>query len=110
MNKGTLGFVTHKLMGGREHIFVRFPHTMPVTDMLTHLFWAKGWEVKEFYDFVVILCRVKPDYLKHFIKENKEYIAKFKHTRCQYDEKDRPKEWGSFEVYEDETLSNLYNE
>lgn len=56
--------------GDREILFVRYPTSMTVADIVEKLFWAKAWIVEEMYSSLIVRAVVKPHYLKHFLKSH----------------------------------------
>jgi hypothetical protein len=59
-------------------VFVKFPSTMTVGEIIDELFWAKTWECKELYRDVIVQAIVKPQELKRFLEVNKKRIMKFR--------------------------------
>ncbi len=70
--------VKRKLIDGREIVFVRFPVESTIKEILEKLNWAKSYDVVEMYDEMVVKCFIKPQYLKHFIKDNQKNRLFFK--------------------------------
>ena len=86
--------------GERFIVYVRFPGTMTVNDIVNELFWAKTWKVDSMASEVIVRAIVKPMELSRFNKQNISRIMKF-----SVDE-----EWGKFiEVKEDEQNTTVYD-
>lgn len=61
------------LFGHRVVVFVKYPFNWTGHKVVSQLDWAKSYDVAALYDGFTVKCYVKPHYLKHFIKDNKEY-------------------------------------
>lgn len=71
---------TKTFFGERTIVFVKFPFSWTGHAVVNQMFWAKTYDVVALYDGFIIKCYVKPWYLKHFIKDNRDYIQWHQHS------------------------------
>lgn len=73
MSKST---VVKTFFGDRAVIFVKLPIDWSGWNVSEQLYWAKTFSVVSLYDSFIVKCLVKPHYVKHFVKDNEQYIVK----------------------------------
>ena len=74
------------MFGERKCICVKYPGSWSAKRMTIKLDWAKTWVVESLQDdSVIIRAIVKPNYVDHFIEENKEYLVPHKKMDFGYE-------------------------
>ena len=64
------------LFGHRKVIFVRYPPTFTVQNIVRLLDWAKTWDVVSLHhDGCLVKAVIKPNYVKHFRHDNDKYAV-----------------------------------
>lgn len=58
-------------------VYVHYPDTMTVREMVNHLEPAKWWDVETLYIGCTVRCGVKPPQLDRFKAINKDYIIPY---------------------------------
>lgn len=74
--KPQISTLSDTFFGERAVVFVKYPSTWSVQEMITKLDWAKTWDVKEMgYEQTVVQAFVKPKYLENFRRDNDQHIV-----------------------------------